>query len=216
MKALLVHGMGRSPASMVLLGQRLGRAGMLTSSFGYVPAIQSFDSIATRLTARLTTLATGGEYIVVGHSLGGLLLRAAIDRLDPSLPRPNHLFMLATPNQSPRLARRFQRNPLYRIYTGDAGQLLADADRLATIPQPSLPTTIIAGVSGRVGLGSPFQEDPNDWIVSLSEVRLTDGDDLVTLNAGHSFLMNYREVMEVILDRVAGGAGGPRGGEIED
>lgn len=187
---------------MVLLGTRLGRSGLEATSFGYLPALQSFDSIATRLASRLAALATDPDYIVVGHSLGGLLLRSAIGRLDPSLPRPRHLFMLATPNQSPRLARRFHRNPLYRMYTGDAGQLLADADRVGAIPRPSLPTTIIAGVSGRIGRGSLFQDDANDWIVSLSEVKLTEDDDLVLLKAGHTFLMNYREVVDVILDRV--------------
>lgn len=187
---------------MLLLGRRLRRSGINPSTFGYIPAIQSFDSIATRLTARLATLATRSDYFVVGHSLGGLLLRAAIDRLDPALPRPRHLFMLATPNQSPRLARRFQRNPLYRLYTGDAGQLLATPERVGAIPQPAVPYTLIAGVSGRRGKGSPFAEEPNDWIVSLGEVRLSEGDEMVTLPVGHTFLMNYRAVAEVILERI--------------
>lgn len=204
MHALLVHGMGRSPTSMLLLGRRLRRAGVTPLTFGYIPALQSFDAIAARLTARLATLATRSDYFVVGHSLGGLLLRTAIARLDPGLPRPRHLFMLATPNHSPRLARRFQRNPLYRLYTGDAGQMLATPERVGAIPRPAVPYTLIAGVSGRRGKGSPFADEPNDWVVSLGEVRLSEGDEVVTLPAGHTFLMNYRAVAEVILARIGG------------
>jgi len=201
MRALLVHGMGRTPLSMLLLAARLRRLGMVPGLFGYLPAVQAFEDIVTRLSGRLANLARDPEYIVVGHSLGGLLLRAAVARLDPGLPRPCHLFMLATPNQSPRLARRFQRNPLYRWYTGDVGQFLADQDRMAGVPHPEVPYTVITGTAGRTGRWSPFGEEPNDWIVSLSEARLTQTDELVTVRAGHSFLMNYREVAAVISAR---------------
>jgi len=202
MRALLVHGMGRSPLSMLLLAARLRRAGIQPNLFGYVPALRSFDTIATGLARRLAALATDADYLVVGHSLGGLLLRAALTRLDPALPRPRHLFMLATPNQSPRLARRFQHNLAYRLYTGDAGQLLADPERVAAIPPPPVPYTLIAGVSGGQGRWSLFGHEPNDWIVSLSEARLTEQDEIITLPVGHTFLMNYREVAEVIRGRV--------------
>lgn len=201
MRALLVHGMGRSPASMALLAARLRRAGVQPQLFGYLPAAQQFASIAQRLSVRLQQLAESGEYLVVGHSLGGLLLRAALDRLEPGIRRPRHLFMLATPNQSPRLARRLRHNPIYRWWTGDAGQLLADPERISAIASPTVPFTLVAGVSGRRGRGSPFADEPNDWIVSLGEVRLTDDDHLVTLPVGHTFLMNYREVAELILAR---------------
>ena len=201
MKALLVHGMGRSPASMALLATRLGRAGVRPQLFGYLPAAQSFESIAERLANRLRVLAAEGEYLVIGHSLGGLLLRAALERLDPEVLRPRHLFMLATPNQSPRLARRFQHHPIYRWWTGDAGQLLANPERVDAIALPAVPYTLVAGVSGRKGKGSPFAEEPNDWIVSLGEVRLAEDDQIVTLPVGHTFLMNYREVVDLILER---------------
>jgi hypothetical protein len=181
---------------------------MLTKSFGYIPAIQSYQTIVDRLTARLITVATDPDYLVIGHSLGGLLLRSALGRLDPEVPRPRRLFMLATPNQSPRLARRFHRNPFYRVYTGDAGQLLADAERVRDIPIPDVPTTLVAGTSGTRGGRSIFGEEPNDWIVSLSEVRLSERDDLVTIDAGHTFLMNYRAVADLILQRAVG-AGKP-------
>ncbi len=198
---------------MMLLAKRLGREGIEAYLFGYVPALQNFDAIATRLARRMAMMATDPEYILVGHSLGGLLLRAALGHLDPALPRPRHLYMLATPNRSPRLARRFRRNLAYRVFAGDSGQLLAHPARVDAIPPPPTPFTIITGNTGWRGWRSPFGEEPNDWIVSLSEARLTDGDDLVTVAARHTFLMNDREVVKVILQRIGArarttGAGG--------
>jgi len=204
MRALLVHGMGRSPLSMLLLAARLRRSGIQPSVFGYLPALRSFPEIVAQLTGRLAAMATDSDYLVVGHSLGGLLLRAALAGLDPALPRPRHLFMLATPNQSPRLARRFQHNLAYRLITGDVGQLLADPDRMANLPVPEVPYTLVVGTSGGRGRWSVFGEEPNDWIVSLSEARLTQSDELVALPVGHTFLMNYREVAEVIIARAGG------------
>jgi len=186
---------------MALLAARLKRAGVQPRLFGYLPAARSFDAIAERLARRLVVLAGEGEYLVIGHSLGGLLLRAALGRLEADVRRPGHLFMLATPNRSPRLARRFQRHPLYRWWTGDAGQLLADPDRVVAIAPPAVPYTLVAGVSGRRGKGSPFADEPNDWIVSLGEVRLGGDDHIVTLPVGHTFLMNYRQVADLILER---------------
>ncbi|MFN2317263.1 MAG: esterase/lipase family protein [Gemmatimonadales bacterium] len=202
MRALLVHGMGRSPASMMVLARRLRRAGMTTAQFGYVPAVEGYQRIVDRLVRRLSAIATDPEYIVIGHSLGGLLLRSALAQLDDAVPRPRHLFMLATPNRSPRLARRWHRNLAYRLFTGDAGQLLANADRVATIPPPTIPYTIIAGTSGAQKRWSAFADEPNDWIVGLSEVRLRNDDRVITVPLGHTFMMNYRAVAEAVVNEV--------------
>jgi hypothetical protein len=169
--------------------------------FGYLPAVQKFPAIVQRLTERLAQVATDPDSMVVGHSLGGLLLRAALAGLAPELPRPRHLFMLATPNQSPRLARRFQHNLAYRLFTGDAGQLLANPDRVTAVPPPEVPYTLVVGTSGGRGRWSPFGQESNDWIVSVSEARLSGEDDIVTLPVGHTFMMNYREVADLIVAR---------------
>lgn len=202
MRALLVHGMGRTPVSMLVLARRLRQAGMSTAQFGYLPAVERYDRIVDRLLRRVSAIATDPDYIVIGHSLGGLLLRSALAMLDPAQPQPRHLFMLATPNRSPRLARRWHRNLAYRLYTGDAGQLLADADRVAGIPPPTAPYTIIAGTSGAQRPWSAFADEPNDWIVGLSEVRLREDDRVITVPLGHTFMMNYRAVADVVMNEV--------------
>ena len=202
MRALLVHGMGRTPASMLVLARRLRPADVTTAQFGYVPAVERYERIVDRLMRRVSAIATDPDYIVIGHSLGGLLLRSALAMLDPALPQPRHLFMLATPNRSPRLARRWHRNLAYRLYTGDAGQLLANADRVAAIPPPAVPYTIIAGTGGAQRRWSVFQDEPNDWIVGLSEVRLRDDDRVITVPLGHTFMMNDRTVADAVISRM--------------
>jgi len=42
---------------------------------------QNFAQISNRLSSQIVRLADDGEYILIGHSLGGLLLRSALAAL---------------------------------------------------------------------------------------------------------------------------------------
>ena len=75
--ALFVHGMGRSTLSGWQLLARLKAQGITPHAFGYVATFQRFDSICHRLTERILALSAEGDYMLIGHSLGGVLLRAA-------------------------------------------------------------------------------------------------------------------------------------------
>lgn len=196
MRLLLVHGMGRTPLSLTRLARCLRREGHQVERLGYVAALESFDRIRARVRSRLERLASGAEpYAVIGHSLGGLALRAALNGLSPP---PRHLVMLATPNQPPRLARRLQRLWPYRLACGDSGQLLARPAFFSQLPVPSVPYTIIAGCAGPLGRRSPFGQEPNDWIVAVEETKVTSGDEPTILPVGHTFMMNDRRVHAVV------------------
>jgi pimeloyl-ACP methyl ester carboxylesterase len=197
MTVLLVHGMGRTPLSMWRLARFLRRAGLGTELFAYATAWQRVDQIVGRLQERLTILARG-EYVVVGHSLGGLLLRAAVAGLPPQIRPPQRMIMLGTPNHSPRLARRFEHAWWYRLMNGDAGDFLARAERLAGIPAVAVPCTVIAGTRGINGRWSPFGHEPNDGLVAVSETQLDGADEVITVDARHPFIMNDRRVRELV------------------
>ena len=206
MQILLVHGLGRTALSMGRLARDLRRAGAEPQLFAYLPAMERFDCIVRRLRQRLEWLAEA-EYAVVGHSLGGLLLRAAIAQLAPGVRPPRRLVMLGTPNQSPRLARRCRRWLLYRLISGDAGQTLASPARMAAIPIPSIPMTVVAGKTGPTFAWGPFPGEVNDGIVAVSEARLGAHEEFIELPVRHTFMMNNRRVRQVIRDRCMGPAG---------
>jgi hypothetical protein len=203
-KVLLVHGMGRSPLSMWRLARALGREGMTPELFGYVAAWQPVEQIVARLRARLEAMADG-DYVAIGHSLGGLLLRAAVAALPPGTRRPHRIILLATPNRSPRLARRFERSWWYRTINGDAGAMLADEARVAKIPLLDVPCTIIAGTRGIHGRWSPFGPEQNDGIVTVSETEMAGADEWISLPLRHPFIMNDTRVREIVRERCLNG-----------
>ncbi|HJU83841.1 MAG TPA: hypothetical protein VJ600_06500 [Holophagaceae bacterium] len=194
-RVVLVHGMGRTPLSMLWLAARLRQRGLDCEVFGYFAGAESFGDIAVRLAGRLVSQPEG--YLAVGHSLGGLLLREAISRLPENAPKPARLFLLGTPNRASRLAGRLRRSPLFRLLAGDSGQLLADPARVAAIGGQDLPITVVAGTAGPRHAKGPFGQEPNDGIVALSEARLA-GAEWHPLPALHTFLMNSRRVADLI------------------
>ncbi len=200
MKVLLIHGMGRTPLSMWRLARSLRLAGMTTELFGYVAAWQPVDSIVDRLGARIEAMADG-DYVVVGHSLGGVLARATVAGLAPGIRRPRRIIMLATPNHSPRLARRFEHAWWYRLLNGDAGAMLAHESRMAAIPDVEVPCTIIAGTRGIGGRRSPFGREQNDGLLAVSETEMAGADEWISLPLRHPFIMNDARVRELVRER---------------
>ena len=196
MRLFLIHGLGRTPLSLAILGWRLSRQGHYVHYFGYTAFQESFDKIVIRLITTVRATAGPHPYALIGHSLGGILARAALPALTDMPPR--QLVMLAPPNQSPLLARRLCTHPLYRLITRDCGRKLADQAFYAALPQPSIPTTIIAGTAGPRGFWSPFGDQPNDGIVAVEETRLSPNTEVMLVPSMHTLIMNASQVARAI------------------
>jgi hypothetical protein len=201
-QALFVHGMARSPVSGWPMLRHLQKAGIRAESFGYFVSLQSFAAIQVRLSQRIERMAAEGDYILIGHSLGGVLIRSALGSLPSGTRQPGHIFLLGSPVKASTLAQRLSSNLLFRAITRDCGNLLGSAERMESIPLPVPPATGIAGIKGISGKWSPFGTDPNDGVVSLPEVSANWLSDQVTLPIIHSFLPSSRLVAQTILQRV--------------
>ncbi len=202
MVVLFVHGMGRSPMSGWPVLQHLRRAGMKTTSFGYMTSMESFHSIQSRLVERIVAVAATGHYIVIGHSLGGVLLRAALNSLPATAIRPQHVFLLGSPVHPSRLAQRLKNNILYRALAGDCGQVLASPERMNEVGALNEPATSIVGIRGIAATRSFFGEEPNDGVVAVSEASAEWITDRFQVPIIHTLLPSSRDVAKFILEKV--------------
>lgn len=207
MIALFVHGMGRTPLSGWRLLRHLRRAGFKTTTFGYAVAFNNFDAIVARLRAQIVLLAATDDYIVIGHSLGGVLLRAALDSLPPDTTLPRHVYLLGSPVLPSRIATCLQRNWLFRMLTRDCGQLLGSVDRMNAIGPPAVPATGIVGTRGIANLFGIFGDEVNDGLVSVSEVSAPWLTHCVEVPVFHTLLPSSALVADIILHDTAGHAG---------
>jgi pimeloyl-ACP methyl ester carboxylesterase len=203
MRVLFVHGMGRSPASGWFLLRQLRRAGLRTSSFGYNVSGENFAQIVARLVTRvLRLLEEEEELVLVGHSLGGAILRQALGVLGESGRRVHRLFLPGSPVRVSLLAKRLGGNLLFRLATKDCGQLLASSERMSAVASPAVPTTGIAGTRGIVNAKGPFGAEANDGVVSISEVSAGWLQDQVLVPVVHTLLPSSRRVGAIILQRL--------------
>jgi hypothetical protein len=198
MRVLLIHGLGRTSLSLLLLGQRLSQQNHRVRYFGYAAFQESFDQITCRLVATIRVAVDQRPYVLIGHSLGGILARAALPALAHMPPR--HLVMLAPPNQAPVLARRLRKHLLYQLLTRNCGGKLVDQSFYETLPQPAVPTTIIAGTAGPRGRWSPFGDRPNDGVVAVEETRLGVDTEVILVPWVHTLIMNSPQVTRTICE----------------
>ena len=198
MNVLLVHGLGRTPMSMFGLAAALRSAGHRTGFFAYAPAFEGLPGIRRRLVQRLQRLARNATPVgLVGHSLGGLLLRMALAEA-PGLA-VQRLVMLATPNRPPRMAAYFWQWSPFRLLSRDCGRFLASPFAISALPVPTVPYTLIAGTAGPRHPRLPFSDEPNDGIVGVSEVPIVDTDAPILLPAWHSFIMDHAGVRNAVV-----------------
>ncbi len=198
MQVLFVHGMGRSSLSAWPMLRRLRQAGFKTRTFGYSVALENFDAIVARLRKQIVSTAARGDYIVVGHSLGGVLLRATLNSLPQGTTQPRHAYLLGSPMRASQMAQRFRSFGVFRMITGDCGQLLSTPSRMNAIGALTVPTTGIIGVGGVTGAMSPFGNESNDGIVTAAEADAPWLSQRVHIRQIHTLLPSSNRVAEII------------------
>ncbi len=199
---LLIHGMGRTPLSMLRLSRRLKARGFSPKLFGYSPTFESFEGCVGRLATHILETTDGQPYALAGHSLGTVLIRGVLPRL--AARPPQACFFLTPPTQACRAARFFAGNLLYKLLMGEMGQLLADPEFMAALAYPQVPCRIYAGTAGPVGRFSPFGDAPNDGILSVEETRGPAAIPVVITPTSHTFIMNSPQVADDIANTLDG------------
>ena len=202
MQAMFVHGMGRSPVSAIPLLWRLKRQGISPFWFFYSVTFQNFPAISQRLQKKIVAIAEKGDYVLIGHSLGGVLIRDALASLPAGTKLPDRIFLLGSPIHASRIATALRNNLLYRLATKDCGQLLASEERMKLVPPSPIPTTSIVGTRTLFGLSRLFGHEINDSIVSHSEVTADWISEEIHVPVIHSALPWNRQVSQHVIERL--------------
>ena len=193
MHLILVHGMGRTPVSMLLLRYRLRKLGHKIYLFGYLPTFERLEGATCRLLNLIERKIGSNTFALAGHSLGSVIIRNALPRLN--LHPPAACFLLAPPMMACKAAKFFSRFWLYHLLTGEMGQLLADDDFMQQLPLLKN-TKIYAGVSGPRAAWLPFGYELNDYILSVAEATGSAQVEVLEVPAAHTLIMNSRVVFD--------------------
>ncbi len=197
---ILLHGIIRSPRSMIRIQKALDREGYRVHNFGYRSTRDTIETVAGLLHVEVKKITGKGIRIhFVTHSLGSLVVRYYFNRY--RIAKAGRIVMIAPPNRGSRLAMNLSRWKPYRHFFGHAGREVTGAPGTIplVIPPPKREFGVIAGGLGfSIGI-NPFIAGDNDGTVGVEETKLPGMKDFVQVKGQHSLLLFQTRVIDNII-----------------
>lgn len=198
---VLVSGIYMPRVSMALLAYRLREAGLQVELFSHHSVRLTPAENARRLWRLIQTLSTPTVHLV-GHSLGGVVIRHTLAQFQQQLPT-GVTVTLGTPHQGSRVAYALQRSRLGWLLGQSRSQGLLSGLQGAAIPALPRESVLgsIAGVS-QFGIGTILTSTlrpPHDGTVEVCETVCTGMRDHVCVPVGHTNLVHNQIVVKQII-----------------
>lgn len=199
---ILLHGFGGHPLQTALLARRLRVSGYDVANIGYPSWRWPIGRVLAHLHRRITAASahTPPSLHFVGHSMGGLLLRAYLARHQPH--NLGRVVMLGTPNSGSELADLLYRIRLHPLILNHAGILLRtnrDAATQALFGTVNYPLGVIAGDRAMIGaLPNLVFRAPNDGKVSVAATHLSGQSDHLILPVAHTAMIYSQPVADQV------------------
>ena len=190
---VLLHGILNDPEIMRRAENALRRAGWAVANLAYPSTRLPLEAHARSASLVASALAESGahEICFVGHSLGGLVARAAMARADADGWRPGRMVLVGSPARGAMVARMLQPLPGYKSFLGPCGTTVTPAGA-ACVPMPMCRgVAVIAGGTGGRGF-NPLLDGDNDFTVTVAETRMPEVETaFLRVRALHNPLMEH-------------------------
>jgi triacylglycerol lipase len=198
---VIVHGLGRTPASMAILEARLQSAGFRVVNFGYPSTSEPMEDLVDRLGHELGTCCADEMETVhfVTHSMGWLLVRSYLAQQPEA--HLGRMVMLSPPNQGSEIVDAFADSPLLQSLIGPAGSKLGtDSEGISSQLGPvRFNLGIVTGDRSINPLGSWLIPGPDDGKVGVNRARVPEATAFMVVPATHTFIMNRKDVAEEVV-----------------
>ena len=188
----LLHGLGRSKTAMWLLADRLEDAGFTVHRVDYSSLTQSQQEIQQEIAAQISAADSGHFASVhfVGHSLGGLLIRAYLEKY--RVPNLGRVVLLGTPNKGTPLVDHYRDSWWMQLLGPTTLSLGTDKNSFPnSIADPYYPVGVIAGVAETID-NEDILPGQDDGLVPLESTKLDGMADMIVIESNHS-MMRYDE-----------------------
>jgi pimeloyl-ACP methyl ester carboxylesterase len=191
---VLLHGLWRSRTAMWLMSHRLENAGFQVQNIGYDSTHETPEQILNSVAAQIDACCKALPHTVhfVGHSLGGLIIRAYL--ADNAVRQQGRVVLIGTPNKGTPLVDAFQDSWWLALAGPTARALGTGPDSFPkSLPPPEYPVGVIAGLSEN-GLAQHLLADSSDGMVPVESTKLVGMVDFILVESGHSSMRYSEEV----------------------
>jgi hypothetical protein len=200
MQIVFIDGIGGKRYMRGGLIRFFSELGYSVDCFDYSASKQSLVEIKDRLRHLLTEVGTRGDYMAIGYSFGGVLIRQILQESGEDFRQPVRLVLLASPVRAVRLSLRTSSWRVFKLLAGECGQVTADPAIMNRISMPTIPTACIYGVwpwLGPLGFFDGFKL-PHDGMLAVEEVLAPNAEVSIAIQASHAFIPNNRETLKAI------------------
>lgn len=194
---VLVHGFCRSHLDMRFLEAGLKNAHFHVVSVRLPTLFASLSQCCDALATQIDSIVkNAGSVHYVAHSMGGLIVRAYIQRTQQQ--NVGRCIFIATPHQGSKLAAIANRVPFYASVFKPIKDLLPSLSYPDFGAQKSFQIGVIAGESNTGLLGKLFMSSRSDGRVEVASARATDTDDFIILPYGHHEIHHMPQTLRLI------------------
>ena len=194
---VLLHGLGRTRWSLWPVAREATKRGHVVHNLGYPSRRAPIEELAENVGHRVSRIAADGAVDVVTHSMGGIVLRAAVAAGVIPGESVRRVVMLAPPNHGSQVADRLKDYAFYRLALGPAGQQIGTGEHSVPLrlPPPPFEVGIIAGRRPNNPFFARVLGDESDGKVTVASAQLDGMRELVVVDRSHTFIMWAPDVL---------------------